>query len=134
MRWEQGRSGDWSFKQADCPFYVGRRMVKAASRMSKSNHKLMRLVGKIRTCQYGQRQGAKCRSVCEKYVYEYRVFGIKLHTFRNLEKDNLDCSGIGDGRNCGGILSIWTGRAGIPICSMDRNRCSDIVHGTYIER
>ena len=50
-----------------------RRMVKAASRMSKSNHKLMRLV----------------RAKFEQYVYEYRVFGIRLHTFRNLEKKTI---------------------------------------------
>lgn len=64
-----------------------RRMVKAASRMNKSNHKLMRLVRA--KFEHASMVAIKCRtwSICEKVMFmEYRIWGTRLHTFRNLEK------------------------------------------------
>ena len=62
-----------------------RRMVKAASRMSKSNHKLMRLVrAKFEHASMVSDKVQNVEAFVKKYVYEYRVFGIRLHTFRNI--------------------------------------------------
>ncbi|MFR1158499.1 MAG: hypothetical protein ACLSD7_05580 [Coprococcus phoceensis] len=67
-----------------------RRMVKAASRMSKSNHKLMRLVrAKFEHASMVSDKVQNVEAFVKKYVYEYRVFGIRLHTFRNLEKKTI---------------------------------------------
>ncbi len=64
-----------------------RRMVKAASRMNKSSHKLMRLVrAKFEHASMISDKVQNVEAFVKKYIYEYRIFGIRLHTFRNLEK------------------------------------------------
>ncbi len=64
--------------------------MKAASRMSKSNHKLMRLVrAKFEHASMVSDKVQNVEAFVKKYVYEYRVFGIRLHTFRNLEKKTI---------------------------------------------
>ena len=64
-----------------------RRMVKAASRMNKSNHKLMRLVrAKFEHASMVSDKVQNVEAFVKKYVYEYRIWGTRLHTFRNLEK------------------------------------------------
>ena len=80
-----------------------KRMIEAAGSMSKSNHPLMRLVR------------AKFEHACmisdtvehvgvfvDKYLYEYKVCGLRLHSLRRLEK------------MCSGLL-IVTGLAGAGI-------------------
>ena len=64
-----------------------KRLVKAASNMSKSNHALMRLVRA--KYEHGCMINDKIQNVqafVEKYLYEYKVIGLRLYTWRNLEK------------------------------------------------
>lgn len=64
-----------------------KRLVRAASNMSKSNHPLMRLVRA--KFEHGCMVSDKVRNVeafVEKYMYEYRVLGVRLHTWRQWTK------------------------------------------------
>lgn len=64
-----------------------KRMVRAASRMNKSSHKLMRLVrAKFEHASMVSDKVQNVEAFVKKYVYEYRIWGIRLHTFQNLEK------------------------------------------------
>ncbi len=64
-----------------------KRMVRAASRMNKSSHKLMRLVrAKFEHASMVSDKVQNVEAFVKKYVYEYRILGIRLHTFQNLEK------------------------------------------------
>ena len=63
-----------------------RRLVRAAGNMGKSSHPLIRLV-KARFEQ--QSSAAWVQNVevfVEKYLHEYRTAGLKLHTWRRLER------------------------------------------------
>ena len=52
-----------------------RRMVKAASRMNKSNHKLMRLVrAKFEHASMVSDKVQNVEAFVKKYVYEYRIW------------------------------------------------------------
>lgn len=67
-----------------------KRLVRAASNMSKSNHPLMRLVRA--KFEHGCMVSDKVQNVdafVEKYLYEYRVFGVKLHTWRQWTKGSI---------------------------------------------
>lgn len=66
---------------------VLKRLVYAASNMSKSNHSLMRLLrAKFEhACMVSDRVG-NVRVFVDKYLYEYKVIGLRLHTWRRLEK------------------------------------------------
>ena len=67
-----------------------KRLVKAASNMSKSNHPLMRLVRA--KFEHGCMVSDKVQNVdafVEKYLYEYRVFGVRLHTWRQWAKGSI---------------------------------------------
>ena len=60
-----------------------KKLVRAASNMSKSNHPLMRLVRA--KFEHGCMVSDKVQNVgafVEKYLYEYRVLGVRLHTWR----------------------------------------------------
>lgn len=63
-----------------------KRMVKAAGNMSKSNHALMRLVrAKFEhACMVSERV-ENVQVFVEKYLYEYKTFGLKLHTWRKIQ-------------------------------------------------
>ncbi|MGO5052999.1 hypothetical protein ACTQ6A_10835 [Lachnospiraceae bacterium LCP25S3_G4] len=64
-----------------------KRMVKAASNMAKSTHKLMRLVrAKFEHACMVSDKVENIDVFVEKYIYEYRVLGLKLHTWQRLEK------------------------------------------------
>lgn len=67
-----------------------KRLLRAASNMSKSNHALMRLVrAKFEhTCMISDKV-QNVQAFVEKYLYEYRVLGIRLYTWRNIEKTFL---------------------------------------------
>ena len=92
-----------------------KKLVRAASNMSKSNHPLMRLVRA--KFEHGCMVSDKVQNVgafVEKYLYEYRVLGVRLHTWRQWEHLALPylwshrnsaclCSG-GEGT---GTLQIW---------------------------
>ena len=67
-----------------------KKMVKAASNMSKSTHPLMRLVRA--KFEHGCMVSDKVQNVdafVEKYLYEYRVLGVKLHTWRQWTKGSI---------------------------------------------
>lgn len=67
-----------------------KRLVKAASNMSKSNHPLMRLVRA--KFEHGCMVSDKVQNVdafVEKYLYEYRVLGVRLHTWRQWTKGSI---------------------------------------------
>ena len=72
-----------------------RRMVRAARKMNKSNHKLMRLVkAKFEHASMISDKVQNVEAFVKKYMYEYKVFGIRLHTWRNLEKKSIWTVGI----------------------------------------
>lgn len=72
-----------------------RRLVRAASKMNKSNHKFMRLVkAKFEHASMISDKVQNVSAFLKKYVYEYRVFGIRLHTWRSLEKKSIWLVGI----------------------------------------
>ena len=64
-----------------------KRMVRAAGNMGKTTHPLMRLVrAKFEhACMISERV-ENVRVFVDKYLYEYKVAGLKLHTWRRLEK------------------------------------------------
>lgn len=63
-----------------------KRLVKAAGNMNKSTHPLMRLVrAKFEhTCMISEKV-ENVRVFVDKYLYEYRVLGVKFHTLRRME-------------------------------------------------
>ena len=67
-----------------------KKLVRAASNMSKSNHPLMRLVRA--KFEHGCMVSDKVQNVgafVEKYLYEYRVLGVRLHTWRQWAKGSI---------------------------------------------
>lgn len=63
-----------------------RRMVYAAGNMSKSTHPLMRLTrAKFEHACMISEKVENVRVFVEKYLYEYRVMGVKLHSLRRME-------------------------------------------------
>lgn len=80
-----------------------KRMIEAAGSMSKSNHPLMRLVrAKFEHACMISDTVENVGVFVDKYLYEYKVCGLRLHTLRRLEK------------MCSGLL-IVTGLAGAGI-------------------
>lgn len=68
------------------------RLVRGAGNMSKSTHPLMRLVrAKFEHACMVSEKVENVRAFVDKYLYEYRVLGIRLHSWRRLE---LMASGI----------------------------------------
>lgn len=63
-----------------------KRLVRAAGNMNKSNHPLMRLVrAKFEhTCMISEKV-ENVRVFVDKYLYEYRTVGMKLHSWRRME-------------------------------------------------
>ena len=80
-----------------------KRMIEAAGSMSKSNHPLMRLVrAKLEHACMISDTVENVGVFVDKYLYEYKVCGLRLHSLRRLEK------------MCSGLL-IVTGLAGAGI-------------------
>ena len=67
-----------------------KKMVKEASNMGKSSHSLMHLVrAKFEhTCMLSDRV-QNVDAFVEKYLYEYRVLKIRLHSYRQFEKVSI---------------------------------------------
>lgn len=64
-----------------------KRMVKAAGNMSKSNHALMRLVrAKFEHACMVSEKVENVPVFVDKYLYEYKTLGLKLHTWQRLQK------------------------------------------------
>ena len=67
-----------------------RKMVKAASQIHKSNHKLMRLVkAKFEHASMVSDKVQNVEAFVDKYIYEYRICGIRLDSWRSLPKKVL---------------------------------------------
>lgn len=63
-----------------------KRMVKAAGNMSKSNHGLMRLVrAKFEHACMVSEKVENVPVFVDKYLYEYKTLGLKLHTWQRLQ-------------------------------------------------
>lgn len=63
-----------------------KRLVKAAGNMNKSTHSFMRLVrAKFEHACMISEKVENVRVFVDKYLYEYRVLGVKLHSLRRLE-------------------------------------------------
>ena len=72
-----------------------KRLVKAASNMSKSNHALMRLVrAKYEHACMISDKVQNVSAFVEKYLYEYKVLKIRLYTLRQMEKMMVWLCGI----------------------------------------
>lgn len=75
-----------------------KKLVRAAGNMNKSNHSLIRLVrAKFEHACMVSDKVENVGAFVDKYMYEYKVWGIKLHTWRQLEIDltvfhNRKCS------------------------------------------
>lgn len=72
-----------------------RRLVKAACNMSKSTHKLMKLVrAKYEHACMIHDKVDNVGAFVEKYIYEYRGFILRCHTWRQLEIQSIWFAGI----------------------------------------
>lgn len=77
-----------------------KRLVRAAGNMNKSTHPLMRLVrAKFEHASMISDKVENVRVFVDKYLYEYRVLGIRLHGWRRMEK-------------VAAVLCLLTGAAG----------------------
>lgn len=71
------------------------KMVKAAGEIHKSNHRLMKLMkSKFEHASMVSDKVQNVDAFVEKYLYEYRVFGVRLHTWRNIPKKIIWMIGI----------------------------------------
>lgn len=67
--------------------FTVRRMVKEASEIQKSNHKLMKLLkAKFEHASMVSNRVQNVGAFVDKYLYEYKVCGIRLDTWRELSK------------------------------------------------
>ena len=67
-----------------------RKMVKAAGQIHKSNHKLMRLVkAKFEHASMVSDKVQNVEAFVDKYIYEYKICGIRLDSWRSLTKKIL---------------------------------------------
>lgn len=72
-----------------------RRMVKAAGNMSRSTHKLIKLVrAKYEHACMLHDKVENTEAFVEKYIYEYRGILLKIHTWRQLEIQSIWFAGI----------------------------------------
>ncbi len=71
------------------------RMARAAGNMSKSTHRLMRLVRAKyeHACMLHDRV-ENAEAFVEKYIYEYRGFVFRIHTWRQMEVQSIWFAGI----------------------------------------
>lgn len=70
--------------------FTVRRMVKAAGEIQKSNHKLMKLVkAKFEHASMISDKVQNVEAFVDKYIYEYKVIGVRLNTWRTFPKKVL---------------------------------------------
>ena len=70
--------------------FTVRRMVKAAAEIHKSNHRLMKLVkAKFEHASMISDKVQNVGAFVDKYIYEYRVFGIRVVAWRSFTKKVL---------------------------------------------
>lgn len=64
-----------------------KRLIRAAGNMNKSTHPLMRLVrAKFEHVSMISDKVENVRVFVDKYLYEYKVLGVRLHSWRRMEK------------------------------------------------
>ena len=64
-----------------------KRLVRAAGNMNKSTHPLMRLVrAKFEHASMVSDKVENVRVFVDKYLYEYKVLGLRIHSWRRMEK------------------------------------------------
>lgn len=67
-----------------------RKMVKEAAEIQKSNHKLVKLIkAKFEHASLVSDRVQNVGAFVDKYIYEYKVLGIRLHTWRGIPKKVL---------------------------------------------
>lgn len=72
-----------------------KRLVRAAGNMGKSTHKLMKLVkAKFEHAYMVADRVENIRTFVEKYLYEYKVWGLQLHSWRYLGRQAIWMCGI----------------------------------------
>lgn len=72
-----------------------KRLVRAAGKMGKSNQKLMKLVkAKFEHAFMLSDRVDNVSAFVKKYLFEYKIFGIRLHTYRYFEKQSVWLMGI----------------------------------------
>ncbi len=72
-----------------------RRLAKAAENMSKSEHCLMKLIrAKYEHASMVSDKVQNVDAFVDKYLFEYKTWGLKLHTWRQLEKQMIWLSGV----------------------------------------
>lgn len=72
-----------------------RRLTKAAENMSKSEHRLMKLIrAKYEHASMVSDKVQNVDAFVDKYLFEYKAWGLKLHTWRQLEKQMIWLSGV----------------------------------------
>lgn len=75
--------------------FTVRRMVKAAGQIHKSNHRLMKLVkAKFEHASMISDKVQNVEAFVDKYIYEYKVFGVRLEGWRTFPKKVLWLVGI----------------------------------------
>jgi len=68
-------------------YFTVRRMVKAAGEIQKSNHRLMKLVkAKFEHASMISDKVQNVEAFVDKYIYEYKVFGVRLSNWRTVPK------------------------------------------------
>lgn len=67
-----------------------RKVVAEASEIQKSNHRLMRLIkSKFEHASMVSDKVQNVKAFVKKYLYEYKVFGMKLDTWRGLQRKTV---------------------------------------------
>lgn len=102
--------------------FTVRRMVKAAAEIHKSNHRLMKLVkAKFEHASMISDKVQNVEAFVDKYIYEYKVLGIRLVAWRSFTKkvlwliSILGVFGIFESYRIGGMSDLtlqyvqWTG-------------------------
>ena len=75
--------------------FTVRRMVKEAAEIQKSNHRLMKLVkAKFEHASMVSDKVQNVKAFVDKYIYEYRVLGVRLEGWRTFPKKVLWMIGI----------------------------------------
>lgn len=75
-----------------------KRLIRAAGDMGKSTHSLMKLVrAKFEHACMVSDKVQNIEAFVEKYLYEYRVLGLRVHSWRQMEKVSMWLCGISGG-------------------------------------
>lgn len=72
-----------------------RRLTRAAENMPKSDHRLMKLIrAKYEHASMVSDKVQNVDAFVDKYLFEYKVWGLRMHTWRELEKQMIWISGL----------------------------------------